>query len=338
MKLSPAMRSREEELILRIRQISAGSRLRRSRLKLSIGDDAAAFQVRHGHHLLVSTDALVEGIHFDLSYFRPEELGWKALAVNLSDIAAMGGRPLFFTTSIALPKHTDPRFVQRFYQGVNNLARKFGVELAGGDTCASPQGIFIDLTVLGEVKPSEMIGRSGARPGDLIYVSGELGGSAMGLELLKQSSHRKRSWSGLVERHLRPVPRCRLGRFLAQRGLATALIDLSDGLSTDLHHLCSASGVGAVIEAQEIPVARLSPSVAACLDGLPLDYAVNGGEDYELLFTVSERLRQKVPSSLGGVAIRRVGVITDKPLSCYFRQKGTTRRLLPRGFDHFADC
>ena len=338
MKLSPATGSREEEMIQRIQRIAADRPARRTRLRLSIGDDAAAFQVRRGHHLLVSTDALVEGIHFDLSYFRPEQLGWKALAVNLSDIAAMGGRPLFFTTSIALPKNTDPRFVQRFYQGVTRLARQFRVELAGGDTCASPQGIFIDVTVLGEVKPSDMVTRSGARPGDLIYVSGELGGSAIGLELLKQSSRKRRSWASLVERHLRPVPRCRLGRYLARQGLATALIDLSDGLSTDLHHLCSASHVGAVIEAQEIPVVRLSPSVAACLEGHPLDYAINGGEDYELLFTVPEPLRQKVPKSQGGIPIHPVGVITDKPHSCYVRQKGTTRRLLPRGFDHFAAC
>src|SRR5262249_20628701 len=157
---------------------------------------------------------LVEGIHFDLHYFSPEDIGWKALAVNLSDIAAMGGNPLYVATSIAVPPDKRSNWVRKFYDGLLRLASEFQVSLVGGDTCTSPCGLFLDVTIVGEVKPSEMVTRKGARPGDLLFVTGELGGSAMGLEVLKQHSELAKSYPEAVQRHLRPRPRCLVGRFL----------------------------------------------------------------------------------------------------------------------------
>jgi len=303
---------------------------------LSIGDDAAAFRAKKGFLTLVSTDALVEGIHFDLRYFSPEDLGWKALAVNLSDVAAMGGSPRYVTTSIALPGNKNSDWVRRFYHGMLELASKTQVRLIGGDTCRSSQGVFLDLTIIGEVKPSEMLTRKGARPGDSLFVTGELGGSAIGLEILRDHSRLAKRDPEIAHRHLRPSPRNRIGRFLAAHRLATALLDISDGLSTDLHHLCEQSGVGALIDADKIPVCRLSGGLSRLLAATPLDYALNGGEDYELLFTVSPRLRSKIPRSIGDVLIREIGWVTREANQCRIMSQGHSRKLSPGGFDHFA--
>ena len=231
--------SSEAHIIRAIRRIAGRPKDRR--LVLPIGDDAAAFRVHPGHLVLVSTDALVEGVHFDFRYCSPEDLGWKALAVNLSDIAAMGGIPLYVTTSIALPSKRVPGFVSRFYRGLTAIARKHSVTLVGGDTCRSLKGVFLDVTIIGEVEPKHMLTRQGAKPGDSLYVTGELGGSSVGLELL--SRWRQAPRGAAIRRHLRPQPRCAAGRFLAEQKLASAMIDLSDGLSTDLCHLCDQSGV-----------------------------------------------------------------------------------------------
>jgi thiamine-monophosphate kinase len=286
--------------------------------------------------MLVSTDALVEGIHFDLRYFSPEDLGWKALAVNLSDIAAMGGTPLYFTTSIAVPRTRNSAWVRKLYQGMFKLAGEFRVHLIGGDTCASPKGVFLDLTILGEVKPSEMVTRTGARPGDILFVTGDLGGSATGLELLKRHSRFAKKYPKAIHRHLRPTPRSHIGRFLASRRLASSLIDISDGLSTDLHHLSEQSGVGAVINSEKIPIAKTSGKLCTLLSKTALDYALNGGEDYELLFTVSPKLKSRIPKSFNGIAIHEIGWITKETGRCYLLEHGRLKKLSPAGFDHFA--
>jgi thiamine-monophosphate kinase len=285
---------------------------------------------------LLSMDALVEGVHFDLNYFTPEDLGWKSLAVNLSDIAAMGGKPLCFATSIALPKQGNQQFVRRFYRGMMDLAKRFGVALVGGDTCSSPRAVFLDLVIIGEVKPADMVRRAGARPGDIIFVSGELGGSAMGLELLKSRGRQRRAVQILARRHLRPVPRCELGQLLARRHLASAMIDLSDGLSTDLCRLCESSRVGAVIEASRIPIAPIPASEQSHLSHEVLHYAVNGGEDYELLFTVSPSVKNRVPRSLGEIPLRGIGRITEEVGKSWIQDRGHIDRLSPGGYDHFA--
>ena len=322
----------EAHMIREIRRISASPTNRR--LALSIGDDAAAFRTRPGRLILVSTDALVEGIHFKLSYCSAEDLGWKALAVNLSDIAAMGGTPLYVTTSIALPRGVAPDFVRRFYRGLTAIARKHAVTLIGGDTCRSMRGIFIDVTIIGEVEPRQMLTRHGAKPGDLIYVTGELGASGVGLELLSRS-RKPAPRSAATRRHLRPQPRCTAGRFLAERKLASAMIDLSDGLSTDLGHLCSQSGVGALIEASRIPLAKIAARHRRLLRNAPLQYALHGGEDYELLFAVPSRLSQCVPRQIDGLPVHNIGWIT-RSTGLWLLDGQERQRLHAGGFDHFA--
>jgi len=325
----------ETRLIERIHRLARQVLSPSENVSISFGDDAAALAPSPGHMLLISTDALVEGIHFDLDYFRPEDLGWKALAVNLSDIAAMGGRPLGFTTSLALPKETPPGFVTRLYRGMLKLAEPSGTVLLGGDLCASPGTLFLDVTMLGEVKSEQVRTRENARPGDSLFVTGELGASAIGLELLRRFPGRARYYPRLAGRHLRPMPRNRMGRWLAADGCASALIDLSDGLSTDLHHLCQASGVGAVIEADRIPLPGISPKVGSWVERPLLDYGLNGGEDYELLFTVPGGRRHRVPGRLDGLGIHEIGCITDEPGACWLREQGSLRPLAPGGFDHF---
>jgi len=324
--------SSEAQMIREIQRITA--RPTNRRLALPIGDDAAAFRTRPGRLILVSTDALVEGIHFNLRYCSAEDLGWKALAVNLSDIAAMGGTPLYVTTSIALPREVAPDFVPRFYRGLTAIARKHAVTLIGGDTCRSMQGIFLDVTIIGEVEPKHLLTRRGAKPGDLIYVTGELGGSGVGLELLSRS-RRPAPRSAATRRHLRPQPRCTAGRFLAERRLASAMIDLSDGLSTDLGHLCDQSGVGALIEVARIPVAKIAVRQRQLLPNVPLHYALHGGEDYELLFAVPSRLSQRVPKQIDGLPIHNIGWIT-RSTGVWLVDGLKKQRLHSRGFDHFA--
>jgi thiamine-monophosphate kinase len=330
----------EDEVLQRIQQIArdlkAGSGLR-----LSIGDDAAAFRPSARHLTLISTDALVENVHFDLRYFSPADLGWKALAVNLSDIAAMGGRPLYATTSIAFPRGLTARFVEDFYKGLASLAKQHGVVLIGGDTCSSQRDIFVDVTVIGEIEPAKIVTRSGARPGDLLYVTGALGGSAMGLEWLTRSSTNawgalaKRRKSSLVQRHLRPEPRCAAGRFLADRRLPSAMIDVSDGLSTDLGHLCQQSQVGAIVDAKRIPLPKSSSlSIPQLHDWL--GYALNGGEDYELLFAVPSRRRKKVPRAIQGLPIHEIGFFTSRP-GTWLVQGDQQTEFFPSGFDHFRE-
>jgi thiamine-monophosphate kinase len=326
----------ETQLIKEISQISSQARFPSGRLELSIGDDAAAFKNRKGVLTLISTDALVEGIHFDLNYSSPEDLGWKALAVNLSDIAAMGGESLYFTSSIALPKRKTTTFVQKLYRGMLQLATKTQVTLIGGDTCASPDVVFLNLTIIGEVKSSEIVTRQGAQPGDLIFVTGELGGSAIGLELLRNHPKLARASRRMTGRHLRPVPRCQIGRFLAARQYASAMIDISDGLSTDLHHLCEQSQVGALIDAARLPISKVNQKAASLLSKALLDYAMNGGEDYELLFTVSPKIKDKIPKRIQGVSIQEIGQITEEAGFCRISVNGRVRSLFATGFDHFA--
>jgi len=322
----------EARMIREIQRV-AGRRTGR-RLALPIGDDAAAFRTRPGYLILVSTDALVEGVHFDLRYFSPEDLGWKALAVSLSDIAAMGGSPLYVTTSIALPLKVARDFLSGFYRGLTSVGRKYAATLIGGDTCRSLQGIFVDVTIIGEVAPRHLLTRQGAKPGDLIYVTGELGGSGAGLELLSRPGKPAKK-SEIIRRHLRPEPRCSAGRFLAERGLASAMIDLSDGLSTDLGHLCRQSSVGAMIELSRIPVTKIAALQRRLLPKAAIHYALHGGEDYELLFVVPRRLSQKVPEQIGGVPVHQIGWITNST-GVWLLDGERKQRLHPGGFDHFG--
>lgn len=325
----------ELKLVKQIQKLANQHLSKTERIFLQIGDDAAALTPNPDKLTLISTDALVEGVHFDLKYVCPEDLGWKALAVNLSDIAAMGGNPIGFTTSIAIPPVKSGTFLTRMYKGMLELARTSKTVLLGGDTSSSSGPVFLDITILGDVKPTEILTRKGAQPGDKIFVTGELGVSAVGLELLRRGIKRSSTVAHFVKHHLRPQPRNQIGRWLAKNHCASALLDLSDGLSTDLSHLCKASNVGAVINSEKIPLPIVNSKIRSLVSRPLLDYGLNGGEDYELLFSVPARKEIQIPDQIEGISVKQIGYVTDKPKICLIHKEGRVTLLLPRGFDHF---
>ena len=259
------------------------SRRTRPRPVLGIGDDAAVLESPPRAQVLLTTDLLAEGIHFRPAYTPGRLLGRKALAVNLSDIAAMGGLPHSCVLSLGMPRHTTAEYARAVAVGVVDRARRSGVAVVGGDTCAA-RTLFVGITLAGIVEAGRAVRRDTARAGDGLYVTGRLGASAAGLLLLRRGGRRARSRAATraIRAHLDPEPRVLAGRALGVTGLASAMIDLSDGLAQDLGRLCRASGAGAVVEAGAVPVA---PAAAAVLGPKgALRAAIAGGEDYELLF------------------------------------------------------
>ena len=322
----------EKALIAEIRGMAglsrSGRRGRRSRAILAgIGDDCAVLRAPAGHDSLITTDFSLEGIHFRRDWHSPESVGHRCLARGLSDIAAMGGEPLAVLLSLALPGDLPQSWVRRFMRGLVELAEKHGARLAGGDTAQSPAGIVADIVVVGSVPNGKAILRSGAKPGDLIYVSGELGGSAAAVMTMRESG--KKVSPRDFTRHFYPEPRLDLGRMLREQRLASALIDTSDGLSTDLAHICEESGVGAVIDASLIPRARVGKA------GLQVDLklALHGGEDYELLLTVPRRKR--IPKQIAGIRLTRIGEITRSREILIRDATGATHNLQNKGWEHF---
>jgi thiamine-monophosphate kinase len=300
-----------------------------------IGDDCAVLPKDSETDLVVTADMLVEDIDFRLEWTKPEFIGHKALAVSLSDIAAMGADPTWAMLSIAVPEHLwDTRFIEKFYTGWHKLAKTYKVELVGGDISRSPDKLVIDSIVAGEVRKGGAILRSTAKPGDGIFVTGELGGAAAGLKILDDCGwynpdlpHEKLK---LVEKQVKPVPEVRIGNLLQKNKLATAMIDISDGLSSDLHHLCLASGAGAKIYARKLPVdENLKAVIKSPMQRLEM--ALNGGEDFELLFTAGK----KYFSLLERTLFHRIGEITPNVGVIELTVKGETRVLPPRGYRHF---
>ena len=292
-----------------------------------IGDDCAVLRIPQNHEMLVTTDFSLEGVHFRREWHPPESVGHRCLARGLSDIAAMGGEPVAVLLSLAVPAKLPQRWVDRFLQGLLKLANQFKVTLAGGDTSESPAGIVADIAVLGSVPKGKAVLRSGARPGDRIYVSGELGGSAAALSRL-YSNPRRRLKPGLFPRHFFPNPRIRLGQILREKAIASSMIDTSYGLSSDLFQLCQESGFGAEIWQEAVPKASLGQPARQVNPQL----ALHGGEDYELLFTA--RRGTRVANKIAGVEISEIGFI-----------RRDTRRILladavgvefePCGWEHF---
>jgi thiamine-monophosphate kinase len=305
-------------------------------LATGIGDDAAVFRVKAGHECLVSTDLLIEGVHFDLSYTGPKDLGFKALAANLSDIAAMGGEPLLYFVSIAAPGEMDFRDFKRIFAGMEEAAGR--ARLAGGDTCNTPGPLFISVSVIGQVEKGRAVKRSGARPGDGIWVTGTLGDSAAGLEILKAGAARRHPSieKYLISRHLRPEARVEAGRLLGKSGIASSMIDISDGLSSDLRHITKASGAGAVIFEEKLPISRELAAYAGRERALKL--SLSGGEDYELLFTARGSGRERALSALGeraGVTFTKIGEVLKGDRAYLELEDGIRKALKPEGYEHF---
>ncbi|PYX29857.1 MAG: thiamine-phosphate kinase [Acidobacteria bacterium] len=309
----------EKSLIERIRRrVRAGSAVVNG-----IGDDSAVLRVPAGHELLVTTDFTLENVHFRRQWHPPEVVGWRCLTRGLSDIAAMGGEPRAAFLSLALDGRTPQKWVNGFFDGLLEAASEFGLPLAGGDTAQSAGGIQADIVVVGSVPNGKAVLRSGARTADGVYVTGELGGSAAALAQLHTGKARPADYP----RHFHPVARIAVGQWLQRRGLASGMIDISDGLSTDLEHICEESGVGAEIAGAAIPRARVGHRAQQ----VGLDLALHGGEDYELLFTSAK----KIPAQVAGVPVTRIGRITRKRRMVLTEDDGARRTLEVRGWEHF---
>jgi thiamine-monophosphate kinase len=295
-------------------------------IALGIADDCSILRVPAGHEILITTDFSLEGMHFRRNWHPAEVVGHRCLARGLSDIAAMGGQPLAAFLSLALPRLTPKKWADGFIKGFFKLADKFRVSLAGGDTAESPSGILADIIVVGSAPKGTAIRRSGAKPGDRIYVTGALGGAAHVLGLLFAG---RKLRPNVYPQHFFPTPRIEVGRFLLEKKLASAMIDISDGLSTDLAHICEESDVGAKIEPNAIPRAKAGRE----RDVVDLSFALHGGDDYELLFTAPPSKR--IPAKIADVRFTKIGEVTRSRQIVLVNALGRAHKLKPQGWQHF---
>ncbi len=342
----------EFDFIRRLRE-QTRSRKHSSRLVTGIGDDATVISQLAGRAAVVTTDLLAEGIDFYRDATPPRLLGHKALAVSLSDIAAMGARPLWSLVSIGLPDDVwRDTFKDEFFEGYLTLADEYGVTLAGGDVSRTVEQIVIDSILLGEVSSGAAVLRSTAQPGDHIYVTGALGGSAAGLKLIEMGARisrqeavgRRQENAGrsdedaienLLLRHLRPSPRVGWGIVLGEELLASAMIDISDGLSSDIAHLCHESNAGALIQSARIPIDKDVTTLCGRRALDPLALSLHGGEDFELLFTVHPDNVARLPKRVDGAPISCIGEITNEAGVILIAEKNRVWNLEPQGYEHF---
>ena len=326
----------------RLIEIIRGAARRAPAVRVGIGDDCAVLEPAPESLLLATTDLLIEDVHFRRRWATPTDIGWKALAVNVSDIAAMGGRPRWALIALACPETVAVDEAEAFYAGVQALATEHDVTIVGGDTAASPGGWIINVTMLGETIRAPLL-RSTARAGDVIAVTGSLGRSAAGLALL-EASPAPASVAGEVSAdvraaHLRPRPRTREGQWLSEAGGVTSMIDLSDGLATDLGHLCEESGVGARVDLGRVPVESSVKVVARALGRDALEWATGGGEDYELLLTCSPETFERLAGGLSratGTKLTAVGEMTRAAEGIHYLDAGGRDVSVPPGFEHFV--
>ena len=305
-----------------------------------IGDDCAVFGPCSGRVLLFTTDMLVEDTHFLRDKITPYQLGWKAIAVNLSDIAAMGGRPLYCLISLAIPVEMDVELIQDLYKGMKDICAYYKVDIVGGDTVASPDKLVINVSLTGDAKEGEVLYRSGAGPGDKLYLTGAVGDSSAGLKILKtEISPPSSIGSYFLKAHNEPKPLIETGRIIATSRLASAMIDLSDGLLSDLGHICKESAVGAMLFRDKIPLSSELKLLASRANFNPLDLALSGGEDYLLLLTVPEAkiqdlellFKDKRPSPL-----YLIGEIREEKGIKMVNDDGSVEEIGIRGFNHFS--
>jgi thiamine-monophosphate kinase len=324
-------------------------------LAVGIGDDAAVVEPERNRLEVLTVDTLVEGVHFDRAFVPPEAIGHRALAVNLSDLAAMGAAPRLALLAMALPPSLPLPQFDAIVSGFAALAAQHRLHLAGGNLTKSPGPLMIDVTLAGTVKRRQVLTRAGARPGDELYVSGTIGGARAGLLLLKSATtedtdtnggHRSlqgKPWpqfvsvSTVVEQYLRPDPRVRLGVWLGRNRTATSCIDLSDGLADGVHRIADASGVGMTVDADALPIDERARAAFEQRGDVAVDEAMAGGDDYELLFTVKRRRQRSVLAAArhSGVPLTRIGVCTDGR-AVVLRRAGIEMPLPLAGYDHFG--
>lgn len=333
---------------MKLRDLGEGAFLERVRswtatsnpeLLLGVGDDAALLRTAASEDIVVSTDAFLEGVHFTRTSFSPEDIGHKAMAASLSDLAAMGARGSAAFVNLFTPADTDVEFLERMYRGMRRAADPWGVAIAGGDCVVGP--LALGITVVGFAPHGEAIRRSGARPGDVIFVSGELGGSEAGralLEGLQVHGLPETARNSAMKAHLQPRPRFDILRFVLEVTRPTALIDVSDGLGLDLSRLCEASGCGCRVDLGRIPMAAAARAVDEARGNSPGTLALGGGEDFELLMTVPEKDAGRLErgATERGVEFRSIGVVTEKMADKRLvHDDGTEVDWPSTGFDHF---
>ena len=321
-----------------IRFIQNGCLFNHHNVIKGIGDDCAVLGPYEHKAFLVSTDLLIEDIHFKPSKIPPQHLGQKAVAVNLSDIAAMGGIARHLLVALALPKGLDISTIHAFYEGMKMICRKFGINIIGGDTSASPTKMMINLTVLGDVPEDEVLYRHGAGPGDLIFVTGTLCNSAADLQLIMENyTVPQKIADVLIKAHHLPVPFLEIGRLIARSRLASAMIDISDGLISDLEHICMASGVGASLNKNALPISDELRLFAEINHLDPYEISLMGGEDYRLLITVPKpnvlAFKQIILKKMD--TIYKIGEITHGSKIEITDLNGCLIQLKGKGFDHF---
>ncbi|UCE66558.1 MAG: thiamine-phosphate kinase [Candidatus Zixiibacteriota bacterium] len=303
-----------------------------------IEDDCAVVESSGGKVYLYTTDILVEGIHFKRAFSDPVNLGRKALAVNISDIAAMGGKPLYALFSLGAPKSSEVIFIDSMISGISSMAKEYGIDLVGGDTSLSPEALFINIFLVGESEKDTVLYRSGAGAGQVIFVTGEVGSSAAGLDVLKRAINIKK-YAPLTEAHLTPRPHIKEGEIISSSGLATSLIDISDGVIADLGHICEESKVGAVIKQSDLPILELCYQYCANYGLKAADFALYGGEDYVLMGTVPEHsyyeLRDLMNSE--GCPLFPVGRTKAEPGIRLQNQNGGITAVEINGYDHFKN-
>lgn len=328
------MNTPENALIRKILGKAYRSNSLRSGLRLGIGDDAALFVPRSGYETILTCDWFLEGTHFLRDRHPADSVGWKSLARAVSDVAAMGGTPRCFLLGLALPGELTGRWLTGFLAGLRRASRKLQCPIAGGDTTRHDR-VAINVTVVGEVRTGRALIRSGARVGHIIYVSGQLGEAELGLSALRAATGKIRAHDPALRKHLYPEPRIALSQWLADHRLASAAMDLSDGLSTDLPRLCAASKAGALVDESKLAIASVQ-NAAVPTWNKKLTLALNGGDDYELLFTVAPNKARKIPSAYRGVKLTAIGEITKGHEIKLRKSNGKTATLRPAGWDPFA--
>ncbi len=328
----------EFTLIDRIKQILPQAK--HPDVLIGLGDDTAVIKIDHNKALIATCDIQIEDQHFRLKHISTYQLGRRAIAVNLSDIASMGGKPSFALVSLGLPPKFSVIDYDRLFQGIKDELSQYSAHLVGGNLAKTENKLIVDVTMLGEVHPDRLLSRSGSKVGDKIFVTGKLGESGAGFHILEAfGQHYPEKYANLVKAHLQPTPRIEAGKMIAETEIATSMIDISDGIASDLYHICQMSGVGAEIHSKRLPLPENIEEVSEIAHTNPLNIAMHSGEDYELLFTVKPDVIPALITEISNklsLLITEIGHIVTRTEGYYLIDSQQNRiPILPKGWDHF---